>query len=200
MKFYQKKFYKNRKLALYIPNKQLESIHKMIPVLKKTGVIFCIVLFLPYIITVFGRGIDEAEKLPILRGPMVTILTEKGTQSIPTDEYLCGILAQYYDKGYTREELKAVCIILRSNLLCHLEAGKNFYDIWLYQERREHWGQNFLNYEKEVRNIISETAGKILLINGKIEEITICDFLHDGTDCETILQNNYADYAIYQYF
>lgn len=194
------KFKKMRKLALQIPNKLLESIHKMMPVLKITGVIFCLVLFLPYIITVFGRGVEEAEKLPLLTGPEITILTEKGTQYIPTDEYLCGILAQYYDKGYTREELKAVCIILRSNFLYNLENGKNFYDIWSYQDRREHWGQNFLNYEKEVRNIISETAGKILLKNGKIEEVTICDLLHDGQNYETILKNNYADYAIYQYF
>ncbi len=192
--------YKMRKLILHIPKQQFDCIHKMIPVLKITGVIFCVVLFLPYIITVFGRGVDEEEKLPILTGPVITILTEKGTQTIPTDEYLCGILAQYYDKGYTREELKAVCIILRSNFLYNLEAGKKFYDIWSYQERWEHWGTNFPDYEKEVRNIISETAGKILLKNGKIEEITICDFSHDETDCETILQNNYADYAIYQYF
>lgn len=191
---------KMRKLAVHIPDQQLKGIHKMIPVLKMTGIIFCIVLFLPYIITVFGRGIDEAEKLPVLTGPPITVQTDKGTQSIPTDEYLCGLLAQYYDKGYTREELKAVCIILRSNFLYNLEAGKNFYDVWSYQERREYWGVNFPDYEKEVRNIVSETAGKILLKNGKIVEITICDFPHDGSDCETILQTNYADYAIYQYF
>ncbi|MDE6530460.1 MAG: hypothetical protein K2K96_06775 [Lachnospiraceae bacterium] len=189
-----------RKLTFQIPKKKFEIIKKMIPVLKITGVIFCVVLFLPYIITVFVRGIDEAEKLPVLTGPVITILTEKGTQSIPTDEYLCGLLAQYYDKGYTREELKAICIILRSNFLYNLEANKNFYDIWSYQERRENWGQNFPTYEREVRNIISETAGKILLKNGKIEEITMCEFSHDGSDCESILQTNYADYAIYQYF
>ncbi len=193
-------FYKMRKLTFQIPKKKFEIIKKMIPVLKITGVIFCVVLFLPYIITVFVRGIDEAEKLPVLTGPVITILTEKGTQSIPTDEYLCGLLAQYYDKGYTREELKAICIILRSNFLYNLEANKNFYDIWSYQERRENWGQNFPTYEREVRNIISETAGKILLKNGKIEEITMCEFSHDGSDCESILQTNYADYAIYQYF
>lgn len=200
MKFLKMKFYKMGKSALHIPNKQFESVHKMIPVLKRTGIIFCVVLFLPYIITVFGRGIDEAEKLPVLTGPVITILTEKGTQTIPTDEYLCGLLAQYYDRGYTREELKALSIILRSNFLYNLEAGKNFYDIWSYQERRDYWGQNFPIYEKEIRNIISETAGKILLKNGKIEEITICNFSHDGTDCESILKTNYADYAIYQYF
>ncbi len=82
----------------------------------------------------------------------------------------------------------------------NLENGKKFYDIWSYQDRMEFWGQNFLNYEKEIRNIISETAGKILLKNGKIEEVTICDLLHNGQNYETILKNNYADYAIYQYF
>ncbi len=194
------KYNKMHKLTLQIPNKHMENIYKMMSVMKITGVIFCLVLFLPYIITVFGRGVEEAEKLPLLTGPEITILTEKGTQSIPTDEYLCGILAQYFDKGYTREELKAISIILRSNFLYNLDIGKSFYDIWSYQDRRELWGQNFLNYEKEVRNIISETAGKILLKNGKIEEITICDLLHDGQSYETILQNNYADYAIYQYF
>lgn len=200
MKFLKIKFIKMGKSALHIPNKQLEYVQKMIPVLKRTGIIFCVVLFMPYIITVFGRGINEAEKLPVLTGPVITILTEKGTQMIPTDEYLCGLLAQYYDKGYTREELKALSIILRSNFLYDLEAGKKFYDIWSYQERRDYWGQNFPSYEKEIRNIISETAGKILLKNGKIEEITICNFSHDGTDCESILKTNYADYVIYQYF
>lgn len=193
-------FNKMRRLTFSIPNKQLETLQKMIPVLKITGVIFCVVLFLPYIITVFGRGIGEAEKLPEMTGPPITVLTEKGTQSIPTDEYLCGFLAQYYDKGYTREELKAICIILRTNLLYHLESGKDFYNVWSYQDRKEQWGQNFWEYETEVRNIISETAGIILLKTGKIEEITICDFFHDGSDFESILQLNYADYAIYQYF
>lgn len=195
------KSFKMRKSALYnIFHQKRNNIPQMIPVFKITGIIFCIVLFLPYIVTVFGRGIDEADKLPVLTGPAITVLTEKGTQSIPTDEYLCGLLAQYYDKGYTREELKAISIILRSSFLYNLENGKNFYDVWSYQERREHWGQNFPEYEREIRNIISETAGKILLKNGKIEEITICDFSHDGMDYESILQTNYTDYAIYQYF
>lgn len=193
-------FNKMRRLTFSIPNKQLETLQKMIPVLKITGVIFCVVLFLPYIITVFGRGIGEAEKLPEMTGPPITVLTEKGTQSIPTDEYLCGLLAQYYDKGYTREELKAICIILRTDLLYYLESGKDVYDVWTYQERKDHWGQNFFDFEKEVRNIISETAGKILLKDGKIEEITICDFSHDTTDFESLLQTNYTDYVIYQYF
>lgn len=195
------KSFKMRKSALQnIFHQKRNNIPQMIPVFKIAGIIFCIVLFLPYIVTVFGRGIDEADQYPVLTGPAITVLTEKGTQSIPTDEYLCGLLAQYYDKGYTREELKALSIILRSDFLYHLENGKNFYDVWSYQDRREHWGQNFPEYEREIRNIISETAGKILLKNGKIEEITICDFSHDGMDCESILQTNYTDYAIYQYF
>lgn len=195
---------KMRKLVCQVPNKRLENVHimtqKMIPVIKITGIILGVVLFLPYIITVFGRGIGESEKLPVLTGPPITILTEKGTEAIPTDEYLCGLLAQYYDKGYTREELKVICIILRTNLLYYLESEKDNYGVWSYQERKEYWGRNFFDFEKEVRNIISETAGTILLKNGKIEEITICNFSHDTTEFESLLQTNYADYVIYQYF
>lgn len=181
-------------------NKQIMK-RQMISVLKSIGIIFCVVLFLPFIITVFWRGIDEAEKIPILTGPEITVLSEKGTEKIPLDEYLCGILAQYYDSGYTREELKALSVILRTNLIYELEQKEHLYcEVWNKEIRRERWGNNFQNYEMDLRNILSETAGEIMLHNGKIENITILEILNDERSYLTILQYQFEDYVIYHYF
>lgn len=181
-------------------NKQIMK-QQMISVLKSIGIIFCVVLFLPFIITVFWRGIDEAEKFPVLSGPEITVLSDKGTEKIPIDEYMCGILAQYYEIGYTREELKALSVILRTNLLYELEQNEHLYcEIWNKEIRREQWGNNFQIYELDLRNILWETTGEILLHNGKIEEITIIENLYDERSYLTILQHQYEDYVIYHYF
>lgn len=170
----------------------------LIPVMKYAGIIFCFVLFLPYIITVFSQGMEEAVRFPALEGPIITITSEKGTEKIPTDVYLCEILAKYYGMDYTREELKAYCVILRTNLLYDLESDQIFFeDAWDYKMRREQWGNQFLVYETDLRNIISETKGEILLLDGTIQKITIGEFSGGQSDYKSLLYSNYADYVIY---
>lgn len=165
---------------------------------------FCIVFFFilltPYIISVFMHGIEAKETHILLGGPEMEIVSDIGTEKIPLDEYLCGMLADYCDRGFSEEELKAIAIILRSNLVYDLEKDvMPSYTYYTATERRNRWGDSYEANETMIRKIILETAGKILLYEGKLMEIPIFEF-GEGENFETILNTYYEPYEIYMYY
>lgn len=198
---------------------------RTIPILKRMGIVFCLVLFLPYIITVFGRGIEKGEEWIRLGGPELFVVTEKGRESIPVDEYLLKIMAPFYQESYSVEQLEVLSIVLRTNLIVSLQDGSSITDeSWNQEERYLAWGNQYENYEKNLRTIISNTQGIILLYQGDIalidekkaldnlQSLTYSNFCQN-TDSYinstsnsanmaylSILNEFFEDYVIYHYF
>ncbi len=136
--------------------------------LKFLGAIVLAGVLLPYIITIFFVGNrsallieagEEEQKIQLQVGQTVREMTE--------EEYLLGALAAVIPMNYERETLKAMTIILRTNLRI-LQQEHEIIPIPSGEFLEEHarakaWGVGtYVEYEKAGKEVISETEGQVL--------------------------------------
>ena len=155
---------------------------------------------IPYILFVFIDRIEKKENEIILEGPPVVVQSDKGMEYIPLDEYLCGVMAPYMEAGYTTEELEFLSLIYRSNLIYDMEKGRTPLQEYYTREERQNLFLDFEKKEEQLRIVIAQTAGDILIYKGKIMEIPMFEFGGMGLTFEEILEQYYEDYTLYHYY
>lgn len=141
-------------------------------------------LLFPYIIS----GFSDVEKQTLAKEEepgQIWVLDKKlwGSQRIPLEEYLAGMVAATIPVEYELETLKAQAIILRSYCMNHMkkEDGKkvifddvlkNYYFSTLDCE--EVWGENAKDKMEKIEKAVNDTKGIILVCNGDIVEPPFC--------------------------
>ena len=154
---------------------------------ERTGIILPALLFFilfPYIISGFSNVNKQTFSKEESPG-QIWVLEKKlwGTQRIPLEEYLVGMLAATIPAEYEPDTLKAQAIILRSFCMNQMEkenGRKVIYDDLLKEyylqptQYQEVWKDNEDLYLKKMKTAIEETKGVIMVCNGDIVEPPFC--------------------------
>ena len=154
---------------------------------ERTGIILPALLFFilfPYIISGFSNVNKQTFSKEESPG-QIWVLEKKlwGTQRIPLEEYLVGMLAATIPAEYEPDTLKAQAIILRSFCMKQMEkenGRKVIYDDLLKEyylqptQYQEVWKDNEDLYLKKMKTAIEETKGVIMVCNGDIVEPPFC--------------------------
>ncbi len=141
-------------------------------------------LLFPYIIS----GFSDVEKQTLAKEEVpgqIWVLEKKiwGSQEVPLEEYLVGMVAATIPVEYEAETLKAQAIILRSYCVNHMkkeEGKKVIYDdalknyFFSSQDCEELWGENAKINLAKIKKAVSDTKGVILVCNGDIVEAPFC--------------------------
>lgn len=158
------------------------------------GVLLLALLFFllfPYIIS----GFSDVEKQTLAweEVPGQIWVVEKkiwGSQKMPLEEYLVGMVAATIPGEYETETLKAQSIILRSFCMNHMkkeEGKKVVYDEELKdyyfskEEREEVWGEKATLYHEKIQNAVNDTKGIILVCKGDIVAPPFCRMSNGST-------------------
>ena len=154
---------------------------------ERTGIILPALLFFilfPYIISGFSNVNKQTLSKEESPG-QIWVLEKKlwGTQRIPLEEYLVGMLAATIPAEYEPDTLKAQAIILRSFCMNQMEkenGRKVIYDDLLKEyylqpmQYQEVWKDNEDLYLEKMKTAIEETRGVIMVCNGDIVEPPFC--------------------------
>lgn len=128
-----------------------------------------VAVLLPYVVTVFLVGKhagvwtqeNQQEKWTIeVQGEQVLMLEE---------EYLLGALAAVMPANYEKEALKAMAVVLRTNLYLQ-KQNEVVVDVPFLsrQQRLQSQGfEGYMEYESIGQEILRETAGKTVTVKGK---------------------------------
>lgn len=115
--------------------------------IKLYGSILILVIFVPYLITVY------------LQGGGLFFSESRSDQTM--EEQLIGVLAEEIPASCESECIKAQAVIARTNLVSGSGEG------WTEAEMKQAWGEHYEQYLEKIKNAVSHTRGEILTCEGK---------------------------------
>lgn len=141
-------------------------------------------LLFPYVIS----GFSDVKKQTLAKAEVpgqIWVLENRawGSQKIPLEEYLVGMVAATIPVEYEAETLKAQAVILRSYCVNHMkkEAGeKVIYDDVLQgysfsaKECKKMWGEKANDNLSKIKKAVQDTQGVVLVCDGDIVEAPFC--------------------------
>jgi len=156
--------------------------------MKGWSMVFCLVLFLPYLVSVFWSGNEFRSDWQQVESDLESRITiriqgAEGIRALSMEEYLYGCLPAVISADYESECLKAQAILLRTSLISvyketaesgqvEMEETNNLY--LSRKQLQEMWGSAFEeNYEK-IKQAVSDTKGIYITYDG--EPIKACYF------------------------
>ncbi len=147
-------------------------------VLRERRILFSAVSFfifiLPYILHLAINGIRPAQMETFGQSDQVTeIEMDSHTESIQLEVYLVGALVRNTESSYDEETLKAVAVILRSNVVCALVEERSMERSSFYtdEELRTLWGEEYEVNLQRYRNVITDTEGIVIFYDGEIVSV-----------------------------
>ena len=141
-------------------------------------------LLFPYIIS----GFSDVKKQTLAKAEVpgqIWVLENRvwGSQKVPLEEYLVGMVAATIPVEYEPETLKAQAVILRSYCINHMkkEAGeKVIYDDELQgyyfsaKECKKMWEEKANENLSKIEKAVQDTKGVVLVCDGDIVEAPFC--------------------------
>lgn len=126
----------------------------------------CIVILLPYVVTVFINGTNMKQ----ISAVYVNYENSESRQQVLWEEYFIGVLAKEIPVESEMDFLKAQAVILRTGLYQEMELnGDNqvSQDYFTKNQLKEKWGSNFAEYYQKYGKAIRETRHEVLRFQGK---------------------------------
>ena len=141
-------------------------------------------LLFPYIIS----GFSDVEKQTLVKEEVpgqIWVVEKKiwGSQKVPLEEYLVGMVAATIPVEYEMETLKAQAVILRSYCINHMkkeEGKKVIYDEVLKDyffgksDCEEVWGEDSQNNLDKIQRAVRDTKGIIMVCDGDVVQPPFC--------------------------
>lgn len=125
----------------------------------------CILILLPYIITVFVNGSKIADQ----NGQQATyVYYVNGEQShqVLWEEYFIGVLAKEIAADAELEAVKAQAVILRTTIYKEMEGNQVDISYFSLEELKNKWGIHFAEYYEKYQKAVTETENEVLRFNG----------------------------------
>lgn len=125
--------------------------------IKLYGSILILVIFVPYLVTVYLHGGNFG-------------FSFGNSEDEQMEEKLVGILAREIPVTYETECLKAQTVIARTNLYQSMEAEGNnsVQEGWTEAEMSAAWGDKYEQYLEKIENAVAQTEGEVLTYNGEL--------------------------------
>ncbi len=127
---------------------------------------------LPYLCNLFFNGIyHRAEDVTVPEGREVVVVTPAGEEILPLEEYLIGALAGSVPITYEDATLRAMSVILRTNLLCSKfpkSDDKNETTYFDPVEQKKLWGADYQKNYNRLASIVADTNRTVLVYEGEI--------------------------------
>ena len=145
--------------------------------LKGWGVVFFLILFLPFIVTVVWSGGGEGEEGDFINkkaesGIRVRLQGESGVV-LSMEEYLYGCLPAVIPVEYEMECLKAQAVLLRTCLIGQYMEGLQNGSGWLEEDSylnrvtlQALWGTDYADYYEKIKQAVDETRGVYIVYDG----------------------------------
>lgn len=124
--------------------------------MKLYGSVFLLLLFIPYLITVYMQG----DMLPFWK---------QYQQQSDMEQQIAGIVAAQIPAEDHLETLKAQAVIVRTNLWRARQKHETEDNGWSEEKMRAVWGKYYESYRKKMDTAVSGTQGQILK-SGESEE------------------------------
>lgn len=147
----------------------------------KIGILILIILFLPYMITIFLSDTKKIEKVSTEGEPTIAVEENEETKTISLDTYIMGAVAANISVDYELETLKAQAVIIRTytlkaidNLKTKGNQNPTTSDIGLsyaqIKDKKETWGDDYdTNYEK-IENAVYLTKNEVITYEDELIE------------------------------
>ena len=128
--------------------------------IKLYGSILILVIFVPYLLTLYLQG-----------GSF--FFSGKNSEAMEQEARLVGILAKEIPVSYETECLKAQAVIARTNLRLQQKENTDKKDQaenqeWTQAEMKAAWGDNYEQNLEKIENAISQTEGEVITYKGKM--------------------------------
>lgn len=147
--------------------------------------------------------LEEVEKIEI-----EILRTATGeVEILDLEEVILGVLAGEIPASVDNEALKAQAVAARSYILKKWQSAVEICDapsccqIYLDEEqRREKWGSNFEIYEDKLENVVSATAGEVMMKDGEIVDCFYCANCGGKTQSATSCWGGVEEYTSMECF
>lgn len=148
------------------------------------GSIFIMILFVPYLITVYLR--DGFQEISFFR-----------KEDVQSEQRVEEILASEIPADYEMECLKAQAVIARTNLVRQMQEGQAVQEEtgWTEAQMRAAWGQDYEKNRERIAAAVAETKGQILTWYGE----TIQAAYHTACSAKTRNASEVPGQAAYCY-
>lgn len=133
--------------------------------IKLYGSILILIVFVPYLITVYLHGGNFG-------------FSFGSSEDEQVEERLVGILAKEMPVTYETECLKAQAVIARTNLYQSMEAGGDgsasaqenveTKEGWAEADMKAAWGEKYEQYLERMENAVAQTKGEVLTYHGEL--------------------------------
>lgn len=146
---------------------------------------------------------EEVEKVEI-----EILRTASGeVEVLDLEEVALGVLAGEMPASVSEEALKAQAVAARSYILKKWQTGLEICDdpsccqVYLDEEqRREKWGSNFEMWEEKLENVVSATAGEVMMKDGEIVDCFYSANCGGETESATSCWGGVEDYTSVECF
>lgn len=116
--------------------------------IKLYGSVFLLIIFIPYLVTVY------------LQGGHFPFLQSKSEREM--EQQVAAIVAAEISADDQLETLKAQAVIARTNFWRTQQKGEVIEKGWSEEVRKSTWGEHYEQYQKKIDTAVSETRGEIL--------------------------------------
>ena len=168
----------------------------MLRKIKQIGCYLSIILLLPYIITMFLNGPNQAVNANVEN---TGVLVENDGKQIEMsiEEYCIGKMAKEIPIDYEVEALKAQAVLVRTAVYKKIkEAGSSIVledEFWTKKEMEEQWGTaSYGRNHKKLENAWRETEGQVLVYEDELANAPFCRMTNGNTrDGKEVLGGEY---------
>ena len=129
---------------------------------------FCILILLPYIVTIFFQGKDGSV-LGERGNSYIKYQADGESKEVLWTDYMMGVLAQELPGKMEPEALKAQTILLRTALCREWEESEDGVfttPYWMEKKLKEKWGIYTQEWKWRLEKAIRETKGQVLIYQG----------------------------------
>ena len=162
--------------------------------------IFCIYVAVPAVITLSVNSDDsQGVSQENIYGPRVNVKYKNGTKSVSVNEYVTMVLAKRFESGDETETLKAMGIMIRTDIYrvmgdeMSVDSETLGMEYFTKNVMKNEWGNNFEEYYNHVNDSVMSTGQMVITYNNNLIDAKYSRVCNEKTLSGTELLG--ADYA-----
>ena len=183
--------------AMYLmTDKDFADMKKILTVI----LIFCIYVAVPAVITLSVNSDDsQGVSQENIYGPRVNVKYKNGTKSVSVNEYVTMVLAKRFESGDETETLKAMGIMIRTDIYrvmgdeMSVDSETLGMEYFTKNVMKNEWGNNFEEYYNHVNDSVMSTGQMVITYNNNLIDAKYSRVCNEKTLSGTELLG--ADYA-----
>ena len=158
--------------------------------------IFCIYVAVPAVITLSVNSDDsQGVSQENIYGPRVNVKYKNGTKSVSVNEYVTMVLAKRFESGDETETLKAMGIMIRTDIYrvmgdeMSVDSETLGMEYFTKNVMKNEWGNNFEEYYNHVNDSVMSTGQMVITYNNNLIDAKYSRVCNEKTLSGTVGKN-----------